>query len=369
MRSMIIIALLFHTGCQQSTECGEGTIERNGTCEPADVSVDDAKCGANTKVVGDQCVPVFEATQCDPSSTDKDLDVSTNITTCVGKAGGGGGCGAPIACPQPSSGMQTICGQFYNIENNELFVSDTATGTRCDPAAPTASGPCALRVTPFDAIQFATNPTMATPLNVADVYIDDCGRFRLSDITPPAASPFIALGTDDRDPTKQGPTGVTNITGIATATAPNTAAKDVEGFIATPQTTTKWAMTGGPTIANGIYVMMFRQKRAPSRLTQAGVTMIKGTPPNLAPSPTTDHYFVNTDVQRERIDTAANATGANGTALVTDASLMNMTVFSGSPSSLPAECRWSVHVAQTVAGIVFVQVLRPVNATGMTCNL
>lgn len=368
MRPIIIAMLLLHAGCEPAAECGEGTIERNGTCEPADVSVDDAKCGANTKVVGDQCLPLFEPTTCDPSTTDKDLNPTTNVTTCIGKAGGGG-CGAPIACPQPSSGLQTICGQLYNIENNELFAAETGTGTRCDAANPTTTGPCALKITPYDALAFAGNPQTAVPLTTADIYIDDCGRFRLTDVTPPSASPFIALGTDDRDPTKQGPMGVTNITGVATATAPNTATKDVEGFIASVQTTTKWQMTGGPSIANGLYAMIFRQRRAPSRLTQAGVTMIKGTPPNLAPSPTTDHYFVSTDVQRERIDAAANATGANGTAIVTDASLANMTVFSGSPSSLPAECRWSVHVAQTVPGIVFVQVLRPVNATGMTCNL
>lgn len=367
MRSIIIAMLLAHTGCQQSTECGEGTIERNGNCEPADVTVDDAKCGENTQVVGDRCVPVFAPTTCDPSTTDKDLDPSSNVTTCIGKAGGGG-CGAPIACPQPSAGQQTICGQLYDLENDELFVSATATGTRCDAANPTATGPCALRITPYDAVAFAMNPAAATPLATVDTYIDDCGRYRLTDVTPPAASPFIALGLDDRDMTKVGPMGVTNAAGTATATAPGTATKDLEAFIVNVATTTKWQQTGGPSIAGGIYAMIFRQKRAPSRLTQAGVTMIKGTPPNLMPAPATDSYFVNTDVQRERVDGALNATGANGTALVTNAALTDG-VFSGAPTGLPAECRWSLHPAQTVAGVVFVQILRPVNATGMTCNL
>jgi hypothetical protein len=365
MRSatIIIAVLLAHTGCKE-TECGDGTIERNGTCEPSTTSVDDAKCGANTVVVGDQCVPVFDPTVCDPATTDEDLDPTTNVTTCVGS--GGGGCGAALACPQPSSGNQTICGQLFDIENNEPFQAMASTGARCDPANPAASGPCALRMNAYDAIAFAMNPG-TTPLAVADTYLDDCGRFRFSDISPPAGSPFIAIGMDDLDPTKVGPGGVTNATGVATPKAVDMSTKDVEVFTVPATTTTKWAMTGGPTIATGIYTMIFRQKRAPSKLTQAGVTVIKGAPPNLMPTPGTDHYFINTDVSRERIDAAANVTGANGTALVTNVTLAEG-VYSGAPTGLPTECRWSAHPAQTVAGVVFVQILRPVNGTG-TCNL
>jgi len=369
MRSPILISsgilamALFASGCKE-TECGDGTIERDGKCEPSDTSVDTAKCGANTIAVGDQCVPTFDPTVCDPATTEEDLDPSTNIVTCIGN--GGGGCGAALACPQPSSGLQTICGQLYNIENNEVFQAANSNGTRCDPMNPATAGPCAMRINAYDAIAFAMNPGTA-PLSVVDTYVDDCGRFRLTDVTPPSGSPFVALGMDDRDPTKMGPGGVTNATGVATPTAPNMAVKDVEAFAVPASTTTRWAMTGGPTIANGIYVMMFRQRRAPSMLTQAGVTVLKGPPPTFMPTPTTDHYFINTDVQRERIDAAANVTGANGTALVTPAALSD--IYTGAPTGLPAECRWSAHAAATVAGVVFVQILRPVNATGMTCNL
>lgn len=359
-----VVSLLLHAGCKE-VECGEGTIERDGTCAPSSTSVDPAKCGPNTIVVGDQCLPRFDPTVCDPATTLEDLDTSTNVTTCVGT--GGGGCGAPIACPQPSAGKQNICGQLHHIETNEAFEAMDSSGTRCDPATPAASGPCALRINAYDAIAFAMNP-MTAPLPVGETYIDDCGRFRLTDITPPAGSPFIALGMDDVDPTKIGPMGATNATGIATAKAADTATKDVELFAVPATTTTKWAMTGGPTIAGGIYTMIFRQKRAPSRLTQAGVTMVKGMPPNFMPAPATDHYFIATDVQRERVDATAVGTGANGTALVTNAALADG-FFTGSPSGLPAECIWSVHPAQTVAGVVFVQILRPINAPGMTCPL
>jgi hypothetical protein len=363
--TLLLIAAIALQGCKE-IECGEGTIERNGSCEPRDLSVDPAKCGANTIAVGDQCLPRFEPTVCDPQTTAEDLNTTTNIITCIG-TGGGGGCGAPIACPQPASGKQTICGQLYNLENNELFTAADSTGARCDPAMPATAGPCALRINAYDAIAFANNPN-TPPLVVGDTFIDECGRYRITDITPPTGSPFIALGIDDVDPTKAGPGGVTNAAGLAQPNVPDMALKDIEAFVVPATTTTKWAQTGGPTLATGIYAMIFRQRRAPSRLTQAGVTVLKGVPPNFAPTPTTDNYFVNTDVQRERVDMAANVTGANGTALVAPAALTDG-AFTGLPTGvLPAECRWSAHPAQTVMGVVFVQILRPVNGTG-TCPL
>jgi hypothetical protein len=203
VRSIIIAILLLHAGCKE-TECGDGTIERAGKCEPSDTSVGTAKCGLKTIAVGDQCVPEFEPTVCDPATTAADLDTSTNVITCVGT--GGGGCGSPVPCPQPSQGKQTICGQLYDIETNENFALGTSSGVRCDPAAPATSGPCALRINAYDALAFAQNP-MTTPLAVGDTYIDDCGRFRLSDVTLPTGAPFIALGIDDIDPTKVGPGG------------------------------------------------------------------------------------------------------------------------------------------------------------------
>ncbi len=349
-------------GCKD-VECGQGTIERNGTCEPADTTIDTAKCGPNTIAVGDQCLPKFDPTVCDPATTLEDLDPSTNVTTCVGT--GGGGCGAALACPPPTAGKQTICGQVFDFETGDPFSGTDAAGTRCDPAMPATSGPCAIRINAYDAIAFSMNPNdPAARLAVADTYIDDCGRYRLTDVTPPGAtSPFIALGVDDVDPTKMGPFGVTNATGIATARAPDMASKDVEAFIASNTTTGKWATTGGPAINNGIYAMVFRAKRAPSKLPQAGVTVTKGG----TPTPPTDNYFVATDVTRERVDGATTMTGANGTALVTSVSLAD--VYSGS-SSLPPECIWSQHRSATLPFVVFIQILRPINASGsVTCPL
>lgn len=363
MRFLVIAIAVasLHAGCKE-VECGEGTIERDGKCQSADTTIDTTKCGENTMAVGDSCVPLFPPTVCDIATTEEEVDSSTNVTTCIGT--GGGGCGAALACPTPSAGKQTICGQLFDFESGDPFAATGSAGVRCDPSAPATSGPCALHINAYDAIMFAMNP-MTAPLPVGDLYIDDCGRFRLTDVTTPAASPFIALGIDDIDPTKRGPMGVTNATGIALNTAPNMATKDIEAFTVPISTYGKWQATGGPSLATGIYAMVFRAKRAPSKQPQAGVAVLKGG----VAAPADDHYFVATDTTRERIDTAAAVTGANGTALVTNVSLGAGPTNTGTQGPLPPECRWSAHAAQTLAGIVFIQILRPVNATGMTCNL
>jgi len=357
---VLLAAAASTAGCKQ-VECGEGTIERDGACVSSDVTVGTAACGPLTELVGDVCVPMFPPTVCDPATTDEDVDPMTNVTTCVGT--GGGGCGAALACPQPTAGKQTICGQLFDFETGDAFAATEGSGARCDPAMPTATGPCAVRLQAYDAIAFSMNPNDPNArLPTGDVYLDDCGRYRLTDVTLPAASPFIAVGLDDADDTKAGPLGTTNATGVATAKVADLATKDLEMFVVPKATTDQWAATGGPPITGGIYAMVFRARRAPSKLPQAGVTILRAGQPTAA----TDHYFVATDVTRARVDMNADTTGANGTGLLTAASLTEG--FTGT-GALPAECRWSVHAAATLPFVVFIQILRPINATGMTCPL
>ncbi|MBA3820844.1 MAG: hypothetical protein H0X17_18285 [Deltaproteobacteria bacterium] len=362
MLSLAVAALASAAAGCKSTECGEGTIERAGACVASDVSVSTAKCGPFTELVGDQCVPTFQATVCDPTTTDEDLDIATNVTTCIGT--GGGGCGAALACPVPAAGKQTICGQLFDLETGDPFAQVDAAGESCDPMAAAATGPCSVRLQAYDAIAFSNNPNdPSARLATGEVYLDDCGRYRLADITLPAGSPFVAVGIDDVDATKAGPLGTTNAAGIATPKVAGAATKDVEAFVVPRATTDQWAASGGPTINGGIYAMLFRARRAPSKLPRAGVTITKGG----AQSPLNDHYFVPTDVTRQNIEPTATATGANGTALVTGAMLADG--YSGT-GALPADCRWSVHAGATVPFVVFVQILRPLNASAsQTCPL
>ena len=156
---------------------------------------------------------------CDPGSTDSDPDPTTGVITCIGN-GGGGGCGAAFACPAPSASKMTICGQLYDFQDMSPFADAGATGARC--AAGATTGPCSLHINPYDAISFAMNPNGAAVLPNGGVYIDDCGRYRVTDISPPGG-PFVALGIDDIDTAKAGPMGTTNAFqtwSLATATAP-----------------------------------------------------------------------------------------------------------------------------------------------------
>src|SRR5262245_31751286 len=109
---LILVALLAPlsaTGCKQ-IECGEGTIERNGSCEPADNTADNGMCGPFTELRGDRCAPIFDPTQCDPATTMEVTD-ENGVTTCVGTSTGG--CDGIFACPTPTGATkQTICGQI-----------------------------------------------------------------------------------------------------------------------------------------------------------------------------------------------------------------------------------------------------------------
>lgn len=356
---LAVAALLPGAGCKD-VECGDGTIERDGACEPADEVIGDARCGPFTMLVGDACVPVHEPTTCGPGTV-RETDAQTGLGTCKPDGGGGGGCGAPIACPDPTDGgKQTICGQLHDFETGEPFAADGATGARC--AAGATTGPCALAIRAFDAIAFASNPGAATPLAVEDTYLDDCGRYRLQHITPPA-NPFVGLGIDDAAPAMAGPAGVTNTIGLATPRAVGAATKALEAFIATKATTDAWTASGGPPLSGGIYAMVFRARSEGAALAP-GVTATRLG----SPAPASDHYLGGCSSLRTSVDAAASATGGTGTALVTGASIADGVAYSGT-GGLPAECRYTTHAGASLPNILFVQVLRPTNNTGMTCPL
>lgn len=344
-------------GCK-NVECGVGTVEREGACQPANETVGNAMCGPFTELQGDKCVPMFPPTQCDPGTTAADVDPETGVTTCVGT--GGGGCSASFACPAPAAGKQSICGQLYDFENNMPFAAAGASGAKC--AAATADGPCSLNIRAYDAIAFGTNPQTATPLAVGETYIDDCGRYRITDITVPSG-PFIGLGIDDADNAKAGPLGTTNIVGVATPKTASMATKDFEAWIVKKTTTDQWVASGAPPLSGGYYVNVFRGHRTGTD-TQAGVQATRSGNPNTA----NDYYFTANQTTRQTIDSAATVTGMNGTALITNAAVSESVVYAGN-GGIPSTCVWEAHAGASLPNIVFIQLFRPVNAVAQTCPL
>jgi hypothetical protein len=360
----ILLAISLAIPACKSIECAPGTIERNGTCQPADETTGTAKCGPFTVLQGDQCAPQFPPTICDPATTTPNVDPATGVTTCIGT--GAASCSGAFACPTPASGKQTVCGQLYNFADNTKFAAANATGVQCTAA--TTTGPCALQMAAFDAVNYLSAPTTTAPQATGAIYIDDCGRYRIPDITPPAG-PVIAIGLDDAG-MPFGPSGVTVTTSIALPTQADTKTANVEAWIVDVTTVGTWQATGGPMLANGIYAAIFRTHTCDATGTctgdafanQSGVTITE----NSAPKAANDSYFA-AEAGRLHIDAAANLTSIDGTALYTPASLA--AAYSGSGGlSDNANCVWETHAAGTVPGAVFMQVYRPTSKPSKTCT-
>jgi hypothetical protein len=161
-----------------------------------------------------------------------------------------------------------------------------------------------------------------------------------------------------------GPAGTTNATGVATLYVQNQALADFEAFVATAATTAMWDSSSGGMLSEpkGYFVNIFRAHKT-GFMPQAGVTVTK----NLATIPNDDFYFLSTEINHQTIDPAATVTGANGTVVVINGSNPNDD-YSGQ-GGLPPECKWTTNKGVTLPFIVFFQIKRPINQTGMTCNL
>lgn len=359
-----LFGALSTTSCKE-IECGEGTIERDGTCAPATTTTGAGMCGPFTTLQGDRCVPQFPPTECDLATTMPTVDPDTGVTICIGT--GAGGCNAPIACATPTEANRlTVCGQLYDFETGAKLQAAGAMGTACDPDAPAAAGPCALTIKAYDALTFAMNPATASPRASDPLYLDDCGRYRLANINTNATSPFIGLGIDDAG-MPNGPDGTTVTVGVVTPKA-SPVVSDFEAWIVKASTTQMWTQSGGPSLANGIYAATYRKHKLAAGVdrhaAQDGVTFARASDGMTYPSQ--DHYFTSTATLHQTIDMNATATGANGTALVEGRSLSEGGF--GGVGGLGSGCAWEPHLAVSLPGIVFIQIFRKVDVTAGSCT-
>jgi hypothetical protein len=291
-------------------------------------------------------------------------DPSTGVTTCTG-TGVAAGCTGAFACLAPAAGKMTVCGQIYNFVDDTDFKDATATGNKC--AATTATGPCALALNAYNAMAFATNPATA-PALAATFYMDDCGRFRLSDIADPGF-PLIGIGIDDAAAGAKGPGGVTQPVGIGFLYAAGMAVPGAEGYVVSKAQTDAWdasTPSGGPTVATGLYAMTFRAGKT-GLTSQAGVSVYKSATQITAPQLS---YFSNS-ANRTTLDGAATATSANGSALVTGASIADSLTWTGVGAFSGADatnCDWEKHGGISLPNIVFIQNYRPTDKILKTCG-
>lgn len=345
-----------------SVQCGPGTIDRAGKCAPADQTTAVATCGPLTVLHGDQCVPMFPATVCDDGTTLPDTDPSTGVTTCIGT--GGGGCSAPLACPTPAAGTQTLCGQIYDFATDTPFAATGATGAQC--AAGATEGPCALGI-------LAVNPGPQTLFKTGAVYIDDCGRYRVPDIQD-AGNPFVVLKIDDASDLAKPPPFLAGRT-VPTYVGMPVSATRTKGFdvwIVNQTVTDKWKADGGPDVSamSGMYVGIFRAHACDAttgicpggdRLaTQAGA-VLSGS--NTGPK----SYFAANDPGHQNISGGAAATGINGVAL--SSVLVSLTGLMGTGGITDTNaCKWEQHTGGASPGGAFFQVYRPINNGSQTCT-
>jgi hypothetical protein len=350
-RSVLLALLAALSPSCKSVDCGDGTTERNGSCVAASQTVSAARCGPFTELHGDTCIPIFPPTVCDPGTTAEDTDKGTGVTTCIGT--GVSGCSARLACPVGTGGKQTICGQIYDFETSLPFAQAGATGAPCGAGTGATSGPCALGVRAFDAGMIT--PTGGGALASGTAYIDDCGRFRIPDVSQPGAPGLIVVGVDDL--AQPGPSGLANPAGVAIPAMANGATKDVEAFLVKPSTIALWS---GPSLAAGIFALVYHSKFTGTELA-AGVTLTRNT---VAGDAAHTFYSAAALATRTALDPNAHVTGANGTAFYSITSPVATDMYSGT-GGLPSGCTWESHLGAAIPGQVFIQAFRP---TGASCT-
>jgi hypothetical protein len=340
------------SGCKE-IECGDGTIERDGACEPAGVTPDPTRCGTGTQLENGECRPIFDPTTCDPDTTFVMQDPDTGVFVCFGS--GGGGCNAPLpGCDMAASGTMTVCGRIYDIENDTAVSGGGADTSECPSGGETA-GPCALRVTPYDALAFAGGAR--NPLVTAQTYLDHCGRFKLRDIQP-AGAPFIGLGVDDHP--MQADSNKT--TGVAFPTETNVARTNLVAYITRNATDTLWTTGAGEATSlaeQGVYVNIYRDHGTSTDPfagePAAGVQILRSgiaIPPD-------DYYFADTTPSTRTMvaPTTQTVTGANGTGFVLRQP--GLAPYTGTPGPLPGGCTWYQSTGGTVTNVVFAQIHPP----------
>ncbi|MBK9034404.1 MAG: hypothetical protein IPL61_24580 [Myxococcales bacterium] len=328
-------------GCNP-VDCGDGTIEKDGTCVPADDQVGQAQCGEGTVLGADgKCEPEMVVV-CDPDNTTAETDPVTGVVTCHG-TGTQTGCAPELPCPTPSGSNTSICGRIHDTQTGAVVAAVGATGTVCNPNAPTADGPCSLKLTFYDALDFATSSN-PTPLVPGLLTVDDCGRYAAINV-PPSNLGFTGIGIDDAN----GVADTHVLTGVALPDGEAVPARGFEAFITRKATDTAWSagLAGESFATRGVIAMIFRHGAMPV----AGVRVRR----NSNPIPADDYYFTDAGPERNSVDIAGtqSVTGANGSALVINAP--SPTAHDGVGAE-PAGCTWPNSLAASIRGVVFVQV-------------
>jgi hypothetical protein len=272
--------------------------------------------------------------------------------------GPGDGCISDFVCPA-TVGSVSVCGRLWDIETDvPIALPAINPQMPCDPRNPSSDGPCSLSVRFYDAATFARSPTTAPVITPpAGVFVDGCGRYKAENL-PRDQFDLLAVVVDDA----AGNADLHRPTAVALEAPPDTTTsfRDSRAYTMRNSTDVAWSTPifgSGATFAErGALAIAFTYHAAPVSGVQAQR--------NGAAIPDDDYYFRDVGVLRSMIDPAATSTGANGTVLVTNASLLAPY---GGIGAEPSGCTWPSQPAITGPGILFVQRIEAIAAPDTPC--
>jgi hypothetical protein len=252
-------------------------------------------------------------------------------------------CSPSLACAAPAAGKTCISGRLIDAGSGVQLRASFYPGKTCSDGA--AGGPCELSITAYDAVDYASNPTGATPLASIEKTLDGCGRFRFANLDP---SPFggVAIVTDDAPASPSGDAHVSSA--VTRNLAPNTSVDAVNAVATTRDTVAAWTQSAGNPFGSfsfadvGVILFGFEVGTVP----RAGVTVTR----NGSAAASSDFYFSDaSSLQRLQVDPALAATGINGAALFAGA--VGSSSYSGAGAE-PVGCTWPLVMATSIAGAV-----------------
>ena len=236
-----------------------------------------------------------------------------------------GGCDMPLACPTASANRVTVCGRVLDVATENAVVSPT------------------VELTAYDALEYTSSPDTATPLQYEALTMDECGRYRMTNIVRPQLG-FIALATDDP------PNADIDAYAEAVVAFPVSSGDTRERervYVISHTTNAQWSSQAGLSpsfIDRGALLMIFLENSEPV----AGVTVTEGG----QTEPANDYYFANANPwARTTIDPDMSATGPNGSALKLNSGLVEHSGTQGT-----CEGVWESALAASIPGVLFVSI-------------
>lgn len=306
---------------------------------------------------GDDAPPATDAPRIDAPDVDAPIDaadIDAPIDAPAIDANELADCNVELPCPAPAAGRVTVCGRLWDVQTEQVIAAAAPTGEPC--AASTSDGPCALSLELFDMLDFAQNPAAATPLAAQELVVDDCGRYRATDIPNPTFG-FLAVVVDDA----AGQADDHAQTAIAVQMSQAMPARGLRAYATRRATDVAWTSSaglgGGSFATRGVLIAVFAHGAVPV----AGVQIRAQAQ---APSAATTFTFSDTGVTRAMAVAQPEVTGANGTVLVIDQPVP--VPFDGVGGE-PATCQWPSALAAAIPGVVFVQHKLAQTAGGAPC--